>query len=152
MLDELTIAARQFLMDEFSVELTIPIEVNTDMELIYGWFIFSELGDMKCAKKIEISHLIMDCGYDVAWEVLKHELVHFGLFKLGLPHNDGDASFIYACESRGVKLHASEVGRKYRLAYHRCDGCDVLWSHFRHLYDCTHTACGGSYKPLRVTA
>jgi SprT-like protein len=120
--------AIKYLKDEFGLELNIPIEINSRLTRALGRFRYRRRGKQLEARCIELSKdLLSHYNKETILAVLKHELVHYALFELGLPHDDSSSNFKAACISRGVPLQ------------HQIKACGKV-----HYYECPK--CGKQYK------
>lgn len=133
--------ASVFLHEEFGIGLNTPILANGRLKAVYGRFIFSQFHDNN--HRIEIAKVTLENGYDVAWAVLRHELVHYAHFVLGLPLHDYEQAFIEACESRGIPVTNQDVHVKQKRVRMVCAECGEEWLQLRKMNGYVHTDCGG---------
>ncbi len=145
MMNLLRAEGRRFLKAEFDMELEIPIEVNGRLKRALGNFHYKKdrrTGEMS-AVKINISKVVLQNGYEMALDVLKHELIHYALLEKGIPNDDRDPEFIQACTSREVAL-TDTIQAKQKKAIMVCDKCGHEWALLRRRNGCTHRGCGGA--------
>ena len=122
LLVELREIAKDFTLTEYNVELTIPIVINSRLSRSLGRFRSFKNGnalDIQLSKQLLTYH-----PEEVVIDVLKHELTHYSLFELGLPHKDSNYTFINACKSRNICL-TKTYKSKIVLIYGCEDGCQL---------------------------
>lgn len=143
--------AREFLKEEFGVDLTIPIKINNRLKRTFGMF---RGRTSKVTGRepivIEISkNMIEYQGFDFAYGTLKHELVHYALFIQNRPYNDGTYTF----EQELKRVGAPSSGTRksvFKKEVYECKGCSHKFLRSRKLnnhktykgsnYNCP---CGG---------
>lgn len=118
----LTIVGRSWLKDNYNVKLTHDIAINARLTRSMGRVSVRKSATASRIGKIEISEkMILD--YIITGDpenligVLKHELIHYGLFKLNKPYSDNDEYFINECKEKEVILKVrglAEVVHEYR--------------------------------------
>lgn len=97
--------ANDFLKEHFGLELEIPIKVNTRLSSTLGCFrIMRRHGSLTPVRIDMNAHLMENASPDMILDVLKHELIHYALFKLGKPYGDNDKHFRETCKSLNVVL------------------------------------------------
>ena len=132
--------SRNYLKDNFGIDLTVPIEVNGRLSRALGRFI-SYRGK---PRKIELAKsLLEDYDEKTILDVLNHELIHYALCTLQKPHNDNDKYFIDTCKRLNVSLSGKI---KYKSVYqYQCD-CRILEStRRRHLKNYHCAICKGDF-------
>lgn len=89
---KLTSEAKSFLLDAYGIELNIPVLVNGRLKRRYGQFVYNQFTQQPI--KIEIGkNYITHQDWEAIRETLLHECIHYALFTLGKPFNDGDDVF-----------------------------------------------------------
>lgn len=98
---ELEAYAKQFLKNEYGLELSIPIKISGRLTSTDGYFQgrITPKGD-RISGNINLSERFMASalndgaeGLEAVLDTLRHELVHYALFKLGKNYSDGDEDF-----------------------------------------------------------
>lgn len=152
MIKELTQDAQEFLMEEFGINLAIPILANGRIKRTLGRFRYRQYNaNNRMALDIELAKIVLATGYEESWDVLKHELIHYALFELGLPHSDNDYEFINACKTRNVLLSGDDIEIRSRVAIYKCSNCDKHWFRAKHYKNkvYSHKQCGGQLEYQR---
>lgn len=123
---------RNFLKQNYNLELTVPVRINNRLSRALGRFSYNQRSRMPVA--IEFSkHLIATQDVDMILDVARHEAIHYALFVQGKPHKDGEPLF----ESELVK-HNSKSTRSFNVI-------ESMNSNY-HLYLCNCT----EHKTLRA--
>ena len=105
--------AKNFLKQAYNLDLVVPIEVNSRLKTTLGRFRYTRT--TKKPVKLEFSkNYIVNGKLEDIQGTIKHECIHYALFMLGKPFNDGQPLF----ESELVK-HGSHSTRTVRLAIER---------------------------------
>jgi len=117
--------AREFLKEEFGVDLTISIKINNRLTSTFGRF--KSRTNMVTGKReplgIEISkNMIEYQGFDFAYGTLKHELVHYALFIQNRPYNDGTYTFEQELKRVGAPSSGTRKALIKKEVY-QCKGC-----------------------------
>jgi SprT-like protein len=87
---ELKEMCEYFVKNAYGVKLDVPVKINNRLKRTLGRFI-EKRGE---AYKIEFSGILLTNGTeDQIMSVLKHECIHYALFKLGRKHRDGQEDF-----------------------------------------------------------
>lgn len=138
--------AEEFLRKEFGLELEIPIKVNPRLRSTYGQFKHGY--DIAIGISISKS-MIEHMGKEFSLDTVKHELVHYAHFKLGLPFRDGQEVFENALKRVGAPSTGTRHSPSKEEVY-QCQGCNNKFHQSRKLkyhkqfqgsnYSCT---CGG---------
>ena len=98
---ELTSYAKQWVKEEFGIDFTLSVKSNGRLKSTLG--VYTHSG--KTPVRVNIAKGLIESGRDAdVYDVLRHELIHYSLHQLGLPHRDDDREFIEACTKRGVGL------------------------------------------------
>lgn len=147
---ELTWAADEFLIEEFALELEIPIRISRRMSKTFGSFAFtrSRKTGKQDAKEIVISaNLIEHHPWEDVIDTLKHECVHYALFELGKPYRDGDAYFENTLRAHGISSTQTTEYRGFVQVY-ECKKCSTQYKRhmkgFEKRYGCGE--CDGFLK------
>lgn len=83
-----------FLRNNFDLNLDIPIEINARLTRTHGYFSHTQKKALKISmSKKFISSAVLMGEIDAVIDTLRHELVHYALFKLGKKYSDGDYEF-----------------------------------------------------------
>jgi SprT-like protein len=83
---------KQYAKEFWDLELNIPIYINGRLTRLLGRFVYNRYD--RTETRIELSKDLVDNFKDEdVLDVLKHELTHWALYKLGKPHNDGHTVF-----------------------------------------------------------
>lgn len=110
--------ARDFLRKNFAVELEIPLDINPRLTHAQGRYIH--------LLRIELAGPTIENGCDEAiLGVLKHELVHYALHKLGLPFKDGEDYFEETLRRLDVPPSGSTIIGVYTDMV--CSDCGKYW-------------------------
>lgn len=104
-INEMRRYANAFLLDNYGMELEIPLQINGRLKKTYGRFRFYDL--RKHGKKepvmIDLNKYFYENNErDVILDVLKHELVHYAMFMQDKPFNDGHPVFENELKRLGV--------------------------------------------------
>lgn len=144
--------AREFLKEEFGVDLKIPIKINNRLTSTFGRFRgrTNMVTGVREPIVIEISKNIIEYhGFDFAYGTLKHELVHYALYIQNRPYNDGTYTFEQELKRVGAPSSGTRKGTRKKEVY-QCKGCKHQFLRNRKLnnhniykgsnYNCS---CGG---------
>lgn len=133
--------ARKFLKETYDMELTVPLRLNARMKTTCGWFKYKKFRDgSKQAIVVELNKFfIQNNESDVVLDVLRHELVHYALFKLGKPHSDGQTYFENELKRLGI------VSQKTINKYDITSKPKQL-----HFYRCALPTCNTEYRVGRA--
>ena len=87
--------ANDWLNKTYGISLETPLDINGRLKTTYGRFLYKKFRDGRTeAKAVELNKFFVENNErEVVLDVLKHELVHYALFTLGKPCNDGDPYF-----------------------------------------------------------
>lgn len=92
--------SNEFLEKHYSTELTIPIKISGRLTSSGGYFKGRISGGVREPMEIQMSERFIASalhdgqeGLEAILDTLKHELVHYVLFKTGKKFHDGDADF-----------------------------------------------------------
>ena len=110
---ELEAYANKFLEENYNVSLTVPIKISGRLTSAGGYFKGRIEGGVRRPLEIHISERFIASalhdgqeGLEAILDTLKHELVHYALFKLDRDFRDGDHDF----ESELAKLNIGTSG------------------------------------------
>ena len=143
MFNQLVEEGKQFLSEEFGLTLGIPIKLNGRLKSTLGRFRSRGGSRYRMPIDIELAKVTLQNGYDVALDVLKHELIHYALYELEIPNSDNDREFIQACKERNVSLTRT-IQVKQSVAVYECPDCKAEILRRRKLASnrrYTHTGC-----------
>lgn len=97
---ELEAYANKFLEKNYSTRLTVPIKISGRLTSAGGVFRAITIGSVREPLEIHISERFIagalhdgQEGLEAILDTLKHELVHYALYKLGRDFKDGDHDF-----------------------------------------------------------
>lgn len=123
----LHVEAVEFLEENFRLELTATINLNGRIKKSLGRFrrrVNVHTGEI-IELSIEISkmvmvHSVMTENLDLVKGVLKHELIHYALWKLNKPFKDTDPYFINTCKELGAPV-SHEIRVPTPLNVYKCE-------------------------------
>lgn len=117
-INEAKIFANQFLMENFNMQLNIPIKVNGRLTSTMGRYLSkrSYLGNVipdriELSKRYLLAALIVD-DLEEIYDTLKHELVHYALSVQGKNFSDGDYDFEHKLYELNISASGSTPARK----------------------------------------
>lgn len=97
--------AKQFLHENYNIQLNIPIKRNNRLSASLGRFIYTKKG----SSHIDLAGFLLDYGKeDTIIDVLKHECIHYAFYEKGLPFDDGEEEF----EKELIKQQVSTTNSK----------------------------------------
>lgn len=118
-IEELTQLAEDFLRENYSMALEIPIKRNNRLRTTMGRF--SRYGD-DSNMKIELAGFMFEyAAKEIVIDTLYHELVHYALYTLKEPHYDGHPHFEAELKRLGVSSTESNVVGAYVI--YKCCKC-----------------------------
>lgn len=128
---DLTEYAEKFLMENYGLELTHPIIINGRLTSAYGRVMFTH--GYKDVTSIDIAKRLMVFAHQgVILDTLKHELIHYALWKLEKPFDDNDQCFKDELVKHGATGEGEiEVGEYYK-------------------YICVKASCGKDYRVRKI--
>lgn len=111
---ELEKYANTFLQENFDMSLNIPITINGRLTKTMGCLVLSRIGftEMK-PKEIQIATRTLNSPRDFVLDVLRHELVHYALVRLGKPYMDGHPYFENTLKRLGISSTNTTSSRAY---------------------------------------
>jgi|SRR5699024_3555170 len=107
----------EFLVENYGIELDIPVEWGIGLNKKWGSFLFKEVeqdikfngvsyekgsilkGSMKIVLNKELIHAK---NKKLVNKILKHEALHYAMYKKGIPFDDGDAEFEAEIKRQGL--------------------------------------------------
>lgn len=118
---ELRKQANEFLKENYSLELKVPIVINNRLKSTIGCVTFIQAQP----EKIELAGILMQYGSkEFILDVLKHELVHYALFILEKPYHDGQVYF--EDELRRLGITSTGIGRLGKFLKFKCPECKEI--------------------------
>lgn len=135
---ELRREANKFLKESFGIELGVPLKINNRLSTTQGRFV-STIDDKPLS--VELARFLVENNEPrVVLDVLKHELVHYALCKLGKPYDDGHPVFERTLKKLDVVSQMNIADRISNLktkprkeVVYQCIGCGAEWVHARRL-------------------
>lgn len=110
--------ANQFLMENFNMQLNIPIKMNGRLTSTMGRYLSKRnyLGNVipesiELSKRYLLAALIVD-DLEEIYDTLKHELVHYALSVQGKNFSDGDYDFEHKLYELNISASGSTPARK----------------------------------------
>ncbi len=119
-LEDLINYASNFLINNYDMELNIPIKINKRLKRKLGAYTYQKHTNVSI--KIELSYDLVKYGTNnIILDILRHELIHYALHRLGLPHFDGHPYF----ENELIKHNASATKTKFigKIEVFQCSEC-----------------------------
>lgn len=123
-LDYLTNVARNFINNEYNIDLNIPIKINNRLRRTLGRYLENQSGK---PSHIDLSNKLFIYAHQaVAIGVVKHEVLHYALKKLNKPSKDGEPYFERELErlqlpsSTNPNRSIMYVGKKYVFHCSKC--------------------------------
>ena len=159
-LEEIEDIIKEFLWENYKLELKIPISINGRLTSVMGRFTWKKYkgftvdGRVGEPVDIQISKKYLQYGSkDDIVDTIKHEAVHYALFVKGLPHSDGDKHFEEELKRLGVtatETSSYKFPRNVRVYTCKCEG-DNEHIFLRTITPSYCTACGKNliYKEKR---
>ena len=93
--------AKKWLMDNYNMELIVPLQLNGRMQRTCGWFKHKRAWNMPTC--IELNKFFVENNEPtLVLDVLRHELVHYALYMQKKPYRDGQAMFENELKRLGV--------------------------------------------------
>jgi SprT-like protein len=128
--------AKKWLMDNYSMELIVPLQLNGRMQRTCGWFKHKRAWNMPTC--IELNKFFVENNDPtLVLDVLRHELVHYALYMQKRPYRDGQATFENELKRLGV-VSQSTIN-KYTIESK---------PQTKHIYQCAN--CGHEYHRARA--
>lgn len=121
-IEELTIFAEDFLLENYQLTLTIPIEINGRLKRRMGRFHFTRDEE---PVKIDLSKNLIEYNeFEIVKNVLMHELIHYALFVQNKPYWDGHPVFEKELEQHAASSTGTLKMTQNHHVYH-C-GCNHI--------------------------
>lgn len=155
----LTRYADDFLKENYGIRLNIPIKINGRLIKTMGRFVY--FVHSKKPSVIELSKILIENNeMDVILNILKHELVHYALFVLGKPSDDGEEYFENELKRLGIVSQSTIKDITINVPRHVyvCNNCNHHYKVKRRLkYDgyfhrCNHCKGRLTYQGRKVVA
>ena len=143
-LHELTQIASTFLTREFGLELAIPIIINKRLKRALGRLTFRH--DSPVAIELA-ANLVIYHSNDVIIDVLKHECVHYALFKKQLPFFDHDAYFENTLSRLNIKS-TNTYQLKGLIHSYACKDCGAIYKRFTRISPKRPLVCSACLQPF----
>lgn len=143
LLEALEEIAVTFCAEEYAVSFDIPLRINGRLTRALGNFTYYK--NEKRASRIDLARDLIEL-YELSEiiDVLKHELIHFCLWKLDLPHKDGNAYFEDELKRHNITSTGHYSCRRDKHIY-VCPNCGELFVESRKLTEKKyfHKPCKG---------
>ena len=111
--------ANNFLYEEYGISLDIPIKVNSRLKNCHGFYVYNDEKGLR----IELSKRLIDYAPDyIIKDVLRHELIHYALHKLGRNFLDEDDDFKSELNKHDTSPsnYYPYIGVKYIIECRKC--------------------------------
>lgn len=117
--------ARKFIFEAYGIKLDVPVEINARLKSVYGKFKYNRQTGKPV--KIEIGkNYIEHQGWETIRETLIHECIHYSLFVLGKPFDDGDD--VFEAELRKHGSHSTgTVKYRGKVVEYGCPKCNAIF-------------------------
>lgn len=136
---QLKMYANKFLKDNYGMELTVPLELNSRLKTTCGRFISRRYyNGHKEPKIVELNKTFVEHNEPtIVLDVLRHELVHYALFMLDKPHKDGHPVFENELKRLGIVSQGTIDQYKIasKMQIYACDDCNHEYKVPRRLRD-----------------
>lgn len=144
-LEELKQEAERFLREEYDIPLLFNIRISGRLKRSLGQFKYllndaekhiAKYGHNHVEIVIEKEGTVLAYKKDV-FDTLRHELIHYALWRKGLPFDDKDATFINECNRLGVGLsgHIFSTHVVYAFSCTKC-GAKLLEDKKKYITHC----------------
>ena len=148
---ELEAVANEFLEENFTLGLYVPLEINNRLTSTLGKVTIEINRHTRKVTPVRLSlsgKMIKYATREHVIDVLKHECIHYALVMLNKPYNDNDSYFIDTCNRLKVGLTKTT-----RLSYlYVCSHCKEEFQLPTSNKRYTHDKCNGaSVKYMRPT-
>ncbi|PEA25899.1 sprT domain-containing protein [Bacillus cereus] len=122
---KLTSEAKRFLLEAYGIELNIPVLVNGRLKRRYGQFVYNQITQQPL--KIEIGkNYITHQDWETIRETLLHECIHYALFTLGKPFDDGEPLFEAELKKHGSHSTGT-VKYRGKVVEYGCPRCNAIF-------------------------
>jgi SprT-like protein len=145
--------AQKWLMDNYGLELIVPLQLNSRMQRTCGWF--KHKRSRKEPICVELNKFFVENNEPVmVLDVLRHELVHYAMYMQDKEYKDGSYGFERELKRLGIvsqntidKYDISSKPKSKRI--YECANCGHEYHRARALprnrsYSCGVTGCRGS--------
>lgn len=149
---QLTMYARNFLRDEYEMDMSIPLVLNGRLKRSMGRFMYMREGNRPV--RVEMNRdFVNNNDIDLILDVLKHELVHYALCYKGMDFSDGDSDFENELSRLGVisQKDVDKITIKSTKQVYDCKECNHRYTMNRRLRNngINHSCkCGGKLKDM----
>lgn len=145
--------AKKWLMDNYNLELVVPLQLNSRMQRTCGWFKHNRKWDSPIC--IELNKFFVENNEpSTVLDVLRHELVHYALYMQKKEYRDGQMGFERELKRLGVvsqsTINKYEIHSKPRsIRIYQCENCGHEYHRQRALpnggigYSCGAKYCNG---------
>lgn len=142
---------KEFLKEEYNLELTVPVEINKRLKNVYGRVsIFQTPNGKIFVDKIEFHPGILTTNkYDTINNLIKHEAIHYALIKKGGEFRDNDVEFNLELEKHNVG--SCDLELKHNMYIYKCKQCLSVTSFSlgkKTNLKCNN--CGGELKAKKI--
>lgn len=146
--------SKWFLKEHYDLELNIPFKINGRLKRFNGRFVYTVYpnGSEK-AKQIELAKdLVRYHTEEETHKVLIHELIHYALFTLDKPFDDGDEYFenelrkhnSTSNSDRPMRIIPTQpTKRKVKILTHQCQDCGLTFERRKDMTNSYSCRCGG---------
>ena len=142
--------SKWFLKEHYNLDLKIPFKINGRLKRFNGRFVYTVYpnGSEK-AKQIELSKdLVRYHTEEETHKVLIHELIHYALFTLEKPFDDGDEYFENELRKHHSISNSDEQmrvtpKRKVKYLTHQCQDCGLTFERRKDMTNSYRCRCGG---------
>lgn len=118
---------RKFLLEEYSLQLEVPILINNRLESTYGnvKFFMDSDGKIRGIDCIEFHPGILQSNrYRVIDNLIKHEAIHYALLVQNKGYGEDDEDFVN--ELIRHKVGSCDLKLKKRFYIYKCTGCGSI--------------------------
>lgn len=149
--------SKWFLKEHYDLELEIPLKINGRLKRALGRFEYTVDSDNnEEAKKVQLSKdLVRYHTEEETHKVLIHELIHYALFTLDKPFDDGDEYFENELRKHNSTSNSDEpmriiptqpTKRKVRILTHQCQDCGLTFERRKDMTNSYRCRCGGQLE------
>ena len=148
--------ANKWLKETYGFELEIPLSINGRLRSTYGRFKYRQWANgMQKPLSVEMNKTFVENNDSlVVLDVLKHELVHYAMFKLNKPFSDGHPIFERELSRLSV-INQRNINRQYDIKskkhFYKCMDCNEEYqtkTALRNGHQNYRCSCGGHLKDL----
>lgn len=144
--------SKWFLKEHYDLKLEIPFKINGRLKRALGRFEYTVdvVNNEEKAKKIQLSKdLVRYHTEEETHKVLIHELIHYALFTLDKPFDDGDEYFENELRKHNSTSNSDKpmriipTKRKVRTLTHQCQDCGLTFERRKDMTNSYRCGCGG---------